>query len=688
MAGKRTYQFDIVAGIQGAIAAVDNLTDVTRKKLDSIDFKTGISAFRDGFDLVKGAAETAFNAISALASKSIDESLEAEKANQALANSLRLVGDFSADAVAEFDELAESIASYSTFTGDAVKESVALAKQFRATNAEAKALVRVSADLAAVQGISLEQATQKVAQTLSGFVDKSLVKVIPELKNLTKESLVAGDAIAVIGDRVRGSAEALGNTFAGALFRAEEAVNDIYETFGNLITQNPAITAGLNEIQKGLRELNAELKKSSKDMQALVTDGFLVIVESAPAFLVTIQKIANNLNYLGTLAQKTGVVLGGFAAALFETDAGKQMSIGAQVREDLEALDEQFGASINASEDFFNPLIAKTKEIVQRVKEVTAAARENEAATRNLGPSTTGEDERAQDIFNNPEDIRKRVESAAKEPLRFAFEAAVKAQKITAEEGVAIGAGLVANILKGAQGAQALLQQTLGAIGDAIIPGIGGAVSEIVGVLSQGPEKVREMVEGFVNAIPTLIENLANSLPVLIETLVRTLPPALAKAMPQVAYALTIGILENMPDIIKGFAQGLVNAAVEFVNAILDAIAGAATSIYDTISGSDDDGVFSGVPVLGGLGDLFGFAEGGRIPMMPQFQGDGAIIRADAGEQILSRDLSSDLERFLDNGGGGAGPTYVGELNIQMGLESFARISLEADKRGFRARLS
>lgn len=682
---KRTYEFDILAKIDGAIKSVDQLASTTQKQLDALNFKAGVSAIRDGFEIIKGVASTAFNAIEGFASKAIEESLEAEQANLKLANSLRLSGDFSAKAVQDFEKLAKSIQSTTTFTGDAVKSSVALAKQFRLTNQETEKTIRVAADLAAIQGTTLEEATQKVAQTFNGFVDKSLAKTIPGLKNLSKEALVAGDAVALIGSRVQGSAEALGDTFAGAVFRAQEAQNDLFESFGNLITQNPAIIAGIKEIQKAFEQLNEEFGKNEAGLKELVTEGFLFLVESLPAVIKSLEFIdkvvSNTVVAFFTLGRSIGAIAAAIEA-LTRLDFAGIKEINEAVTADNAAA---FEGNASRIKNFYEPLLKTTEKLAGNIRKVAESAKESAKEVKNLGPSTSGREERQKDLFN-AEDVKKKVAEIAKEPIKFAFEAAVKAQAITAKEGVAIGAGIVNNILKGADGAKKLLQEGLGAAADLILPGIGGVVSEIVGVLAQGPEEVKKQVTAFADAIPTLIENLADSLPVLIATLVEKLPPALAKAMPTVAIGFSTALIANIPKIIEGFVKGLIDAAGQFVQALIDAITGAAGDVFGAITGEGSGGIFEGIPVLGGIGDIFGFAKGGRIPDMPQYRNDGAIIRADAGEQIFNSDLTDRMERYLDANEGGGGPTYVGTIQIQMGLETFAKLSVEADRRGFRLR--
>ena len=57
---------------------------------------------------------------------------------------------------------------------------------------------------------------------------------------------------------------------------------------------------------------------------------------------------------------------------------------------------------------------------------------------------------------------------------------------------------------KGAEGAKSAIQSVIGSVADAILPGVGGVVSEIVGVLSQGPDKVKELANNYGNSLKRL----------------------------------------------------------------------------------------------------------------------------------------------------------------------------------------
>src|SRR5690606_3339496 len=119
---------------------------------------------------------------------------------------------------------------------------------------------------------------------------------------------------------------------------------------------------------------------------------------------------------------------------------------------------------------------------------------------------------------------------------------------------------------------------------------------------------------------------------------------ALVAQMPAVAVSLVTGLVQGIPKIVSGFASEMLKIPAEFGKALLDAI--------NPFSGG---GILGGVPIvgdilggvgdiLGGIGDFFGFAEGGRVPDLPKYRGDRFPARLDAGEQVLSRDLSSRLE--------------------------------------------
>jgi hypothetical protein len=83
-----------------------------------------------------------------------------------------------------------------------------------------------SVQLAAVQGTSVRSAADKLIAAQSGQI-RGLVKLVPEVRNLTKAQLAAGDAADLVAKKFKGSAEALATGIAGA----QNELKDFAENF-------------------------------------------------------------------------------------------------------------------------------------------------------------------------------------------------------------------------------------------------------------------------------------------------------------------------------------------------------------------------------------------------------------------------------------------------------------------------
>lgn len=771
------YSFEIAAEISKARKAIESFSNETQKRLDGINFNTTVSAIADGFRLISATAKPAIDLVKELASEALNEALEAEKAQQGLANALRLTGDYSQKAAAEFDDYAKAIQKSSVYTDDQVLASAALAKQYRLTNAETQQAVAVAADLAARMGIDLEQATQKVAQTYNGFVDKSLAKVVPGLKNLSKEALASGAALGLIKNQVDGSAAALANTFGGSLQQTRNAFNDILETFGKFVTENPAVIAGIQEVKKALQAMNSDLEKNGDTIRSLVTDGFILIVQAAPLVIRSFQFVADTINAV-ILRFRQLKAIASDPGALFSSDQARVQALTDQ----LDKIGEEFGATVNKTDDLFQPLIKNADSLAQRITKAATASKELKKEITKVA-STSGTASRLQDIFPKEEldkqiqqvkdaqqkirDITKTaIESATKEPLQgiisFAITGqneltkakneidstinaiknskdipeALKAQAIQFAEaaksqmtknfGAAQAAGLVSNVVKGAEGAKKLVTSAIGAAADAIIPGIGGAVSEIAGELAQGPEHVKDMVRQFAQSLPELVKNIALAAPVLVEELVKAVPQiirslidavpeiingliaelpklgvALALQGPSIAIAFIKGLIANLPQLVEGFAKEflkipgqflteLINGLKEFLSDSTGGVLGGSQGREGKAFGGGKwslgrgllaAGTLGGSEVFNTLGDLLGFAEGGTTPMNPMYAGDRGLARIGPNETVIDSELTDWLRQVKASGGNfGGGPR---EIKLYVGKQQFARAMFDSRSAGY-----
>lgn len=277
----------------------------------------------------------------------------------------------------------------------------------------------------------------------------------------------------------------------------------------------------------------------------------------------------------------------------------------------------------------------------------------------------------------------------------------------------ALAAGAVGQVLQGAQGAQKLVTSSLAQLGQFFL-GIPAEISgPILDALSQGPEKVREMVQSFVQALPDVIVNIAKSIPVLIIELQKAVPkiikglidgiPEIIQAFidaipelaanfalqaPTIAIAVAEGLVKNIPKIVEGFAKEFLKIPEQFVKELLKAIPGGSALAGGDGGGGGLGGLLGKIPVVGGvvggivggIGDLFGFAEGGTTRRVASLENDGGIAKIGANETVVDSELTDWLRQLKASGEGFGGPR---EIVLQIGHQQFARAMFDTRKAGF-----
>lgn len=217
---------------------------------------------------VLGGIRLVANTVSSLFSSAIGAANQQEDALNRLKNALITTGDFSKQAFNDFQNFASEIQRVTKFGDELVLSQLALAKSFGATNAQAKEIVTAATDLSAAFGISLDQAVRDVSATLNGSIGL-LGKRIPELKNLTEEQLRSGEALTLLGEKFKGFAQREVGTFSGATAQLNNALGDLAEEFGFLVTQSPEVRLAI----KGITDIITGLTGIVKEARPFI-DGF------------------------------------------------------------------------------------------------------------------------------------------------------------------------------------------------------------------------------------------------------------------------------------------------------------------------------------------------------------------------------------------------------------------------------
>ncbi len=105
-------------------------------------------------------------------------------------------------------------------------------------------IIPVALDLAAATGISLESAVRNTAKTFSGLTGE-LGELVPQLRELDREALMAGEAVNVMAALFKGQAQAETKTLTGSLQQMGNAIGTAAEALGEVFAPAVVYFAGI-----------------------------------------------------------------------------------------------------------------------------------------------------------------------------------------------------------------------------------------------------------------------------------------------------------------------------------------------------------------------------------------------------------------------------------------------------------
>lgn len=640
-----------------------------------------------------------------------------EDAINAINTAMKISGEFSADAAQGMQDFASGIQESTKFGDEAILQQLALAKSFGATNEQAQDAVTAAVEFAAATGKSLEEANRQVSKTLGGFAGE-LGEINPAIKALTSEQLKAGEATKILIEQFGGSAQAQINTFSGAVAQTSNTFGDLLEEIGGLITKSPVVVKAISGLNKGFQQLIKFINNNSDAISKFVgksiiflIKGFSQVVKSVSAAIVGVSnfiKAALNLTVINDIVANLGQVFNfltlGVVRAI-ESIVGtiENLLIFAS---DIPGVGDKFKDAINGVDEFRRAMEGVgdliSKDILSADKVDTQGIIDNLSAISDTA-TTVGDDissvidnltDELEELSNKKTVITIETDITAPAPVKVDAAAAKKDRK----EALATAATITKGLLGGAEGARKLLVTGASAAADAFFPGAGAVVGPIVEALSQGPEFVTEMVDGFVEALPELLDNIAQAIPALITALVDNADKiiiAVIKAAPALFRAIAIELPKALADpaVWADVATSLVEALAQeitgnetlffkpeklkgiFKDAFSDVIEAIKLSLFEPINvliDFLDDFKFPEieVPSLGGGGGSGGFigqtarrvaggAHGGTIP--EGFPNDSfGPINVESGELIIPRTDTDNLRQFLATQQQGGGPDNQG----------------------------
>lgn len=218
------------------------------KKTQSAFGKLG-NFIKDRFVVTLGDVTNAVRGVVSVMGDAVAAADRQEEAVNNLNSAMKASGDFSEAASKDMQDFASQLQKTTTIGDETTLEMLALAKSFGRTNEEAKRMVRTAADFSVAAKINLEEALRRIGRAAQGSVD-DISKFAPEIRELTKEQLAAGEATRVLEERFGGLAQAQAQTSAGIRKQLLNALVNLQETLGQSLTKNK----DFNEAMKSLRD--------------------------------------------------------------------------------------------------------------------------------------------------------------------------------------------------------------------------------------------------------------------------------------------------------------------------------------------------------------------------------------------------------------------------------------------------
>lgn len=317
MAGdlKLELELDSSGAVKG-VKAIENQAEKSGKKAgDSLEKGLSGAGARIKANLGKVFAGVAAVAGAALAGRAFINAASAQDdAVNKLNASLKNLGLFSQETSRDLQSFAANLQSQTTLGDEVILDQLSFAQAMGATVDQSKEILSVAADMSSALGIDLNTAVRQISKTLGGFGGE-LSEISPEIKALTREQLLAGGAIDVLGKKFSGFASAEAKTFSGAFTQLQNVFGDLMETVGLPVVQSPAVIAALNTITKAVGDVIASInvKELIGKVDSLIT-GVIGFAQVIPAIITPFEIFFNFVN-TGFDTIKLGIlsVVDGFA---------------------------------------------------------------------------------------------------------------------------------------------------------------------------------------------------------------------------------------------------------------------------------------------------------------------------------------------------------------------------------------
>ena len=210
-----------------------------------------------------------------------------------LNTALALTGQYSKQTSKDLQDYASELQNLTGVGDEVILSNQALIQNIaRLSDVELKQATNAAIQLSAALGKDLRTSSELVAKAINGKTE-SLGRFGITIEKSSNQAEQFNNVIRGLA-QFSGTAESKLQTFAGASQALDGRVGDLKESFGAIITQNPAITKAINAIGSGVQEIQKYVDQNRQVFIRLINDAFVPFVEIGGTAALIVLDIAQS----------------------------------------------------------------------------------------------------------------------------------------------------------------------------------------------------------------------------------------------------------------------------------------------------------------------------------------------------------------------------------------------------------
>lgn len=204
-----------------------------------------------------------YRAISTPIRDAVNAFREQDKAENRLITTLKSLNSYNETTLKYFKDYATQLQNTTSLTDDMVLKFVSLAKQSGISNERTKQLIEASAGLATVMDGDVSSAFRDLLGQYTGVTGRAS-KYVDGLKELNEQQLRAGKGVELVAAKFSRFAKDEVESLDGRLNQLHKTWEDLYETFGGIISRFVDLPGRITQLTNMLHILNEAIQNSEK----------------------------------------------------------------------------------------------------------------------------------------------------------------------------------------------------------------------------------------------------------------------------------------------------------------------------------------------------------------------------------------------------------------------------------------